>query len=317
MKHRAFYLSCAGFLFLFAGLGFWPRSTSPGHMSSWTQADLETAVASGSGVAVPRTVLLNHLRSYGEFIPNQPVAKLRASVDILVGSELLAQEAFRRGLDRDPETRAAIVQVLGDRLKAQVLSEIKAAEIDIGEIADRYEAIRTQYVQPEAVRVAHLLLRMPIAAGRLQSILEQAKSYRRHSLHFGDLARDVSDDDMTKHKGGDLGLLTRGSDAVPAEVIDAAFGIKSVGEVAGPIRSPQGIHILRLTGRRPELARTFEEVKDEIRATLLQEKRRTAYAALLARLRQESPVEIHLDRLDTPSLFVTETAAHPELVSTK
>ncbi len=65
---------------------------------------------------------------------------------------------------------------------------------------------------------------------------------------FEALAEEVSIDESTKEKGGDLGWFTRDSFSVPTEVAEAAFDLK-VGEISDPVKSPLGYHVIEVLGR--------------------------------------------------------------------
>ena len=77
---------------------------------------------------------------------------------------------------------------------------------------------------------------------------------------------------------------------------DAAFALKNVGDISEPVLSSFGYHLIRLDGRKPARAKSFEEVSGEImaqeRARFITEKREEALATIrddpLARLNQKA-----------------------------
>ena len=64
--------------------------------------------------------------------------------------------------------------------------------------------------------------------------------------------------------------------------------------------------MLILTGKRPELKRTFEQAKRSIRHKLLREKKDAAMAALLERLRGEITVEVDEEALEAIKVEVPD-----------
>ena len=109
-----------------------------------------------------------------------------------------------------------------------------------------------------------------------------------------------------------LGALTKDALAKQssAGVADAAFATPS-GSIAAPARSALGWHILRIDGidKRPE--RTLEQVRGELVAALVVEKRRAAINDLSARIEEEfsdggniadAAKELGLTLVDTPPL---------------
>ncbi len=85
---------------------------------------------------------------------------------------------------------------------------------------------------------------------------------------FDKLAKELSDDEGSAQKGGDLGQFERGQMVKPFE--DAAFAAK-IGTIAGPVRSRFGYHLIKVFEHVPEKIRPFEEVKAEIESTLARE----------------------------------------------
>ena len=100
----------------------------------------------------------------------------------------------------------------------------------------------------EYIRASHILL--PLGQGAdsgavkqlAQTIAREAKSGK----DFAGLAREYSKDPGSAQNGGDLGWFTKGR-MVPA-FEGPAFKAK-VGEIVGPVRTPYGMHIIKVTGR--------------------------------------------------------------------
>ncbi len=112
-------------------------------------------------------------------------------------------------------------------------------------------------------QASHLLLgaalnNLPQAEreGREREVLERAKSIleqlRQHPDEFVALARAESEDRTTKTGGGSLGTFPRGRMA--SEFEEALLSMEP-GEIAGPVKTRFGYHIIRLEGktRKPQL----------------------------------------------------------------
>ena len=88
----------------------------------------------------------------------------------------------------------------------------------------------------------------------------------RDDADFGEMAGLYSDDTYTKNRGGQMPRYRAG---VYGEEFDAAVEALSEGNrLSGIVSSPRGFHIVELVGRR---VTRLEDVKEEIRATLLEE----------------------------------------------
>ena len=143
------------------------------------------------------------------------------------------------------------------------------------EIATRYAAGKAQYSAQETRRITQLIaptepaakaIAAEIAAGKRLEAVASGKGLAAASL--GALTKDA---------------LARQSSA---GVADAAF-VAASGSIAAPTRSALGWHILRIDGidKRPE--RTLEQVRGELVAALVVEKRRAAINDLSAQIEEE------------------------------
>ncbi len=101
------------------------------------------------------------------------------------------------------------------------------------------------------VRAQHILIREEKKA---REILEQVK---KESSKFDELAKQHSEDTVTRDKNGDLGFFGRG--VMSKSVEEAAFSM-SKGEISTDIlKSEFGFHILRVTDRRGSIDKTYQQ----------------------------------------------------------
>lgn len=220
----------------------------------------------------------------------------------LVDLELLAEEARRRGLDKQPETQERVRQMLRDELLAQVRGAAGSPD-DISEADARryYDEHRDDFREPERRRVAHVLLGSEADA---KALLEKAQA--ASPAEWGKLVADKSRDAKTKPSAGlppelagDLGIVgppghARGANpAVPEPLRAAVFEIEKVGGVLPRVvAAPGGFHVVRMTGKTDARDRTFADASRSIRVALVQERIRAREAALEAELKQKYPVKI-------------------------
>jgi peptidyl-prolyl cis-trans isomerase D len=127
--------------------------------------------------------------------------------------------------------------------------------------------LKTRFTAPEERRASHILIQADAAdpkaraqaKARAEELLAQA---RAKPASFAELAKKHSQDTASASLGGDLEFARRGSMAAkPLE--DAVFGMK-VGEIAGPVESEFGYHVVTLTAQRGGQVRPFDEVKAEV-----------------------------------------------------
>jgi peptidyl-prolyl cis-trans isomerase C len=206
----------------------------------------------------------------------------------MLANRTLAVEAAEHGLDKDAHVRK-LIAMQTERILAQArIEEIdaqSAAQFE-REIAkheaqakEQYLLDRQKYIEPEKVRVSHILIRTDRYSK--EEALKLAQELRARALakeDFAALAEKYSGDPTVKINKGDLGYFAA-ADAI-APFSQVAFAMKKVGEISEPVLSEFGYHIIRFEGRKPPRQKTFAEVKPQLLADLRDkyvERERQAY----------------------------------------
>jgi len=83
-----------------------------------------------------------------------------------------------------------------------------------------------------------------------------ARAALRRGDAFEDVAKQLSEDSLTKASGGDLGTFSRGS--YDKSIEQAAFSLKP-GEVSEPVESPVGIHLVKVEQVMKPRPKTLDE----------------------------------------------------------
>ena len=110
-----------------------------------------------------------------------------------------------------------------------------------------------------------------------------------------------------KLRGGDLRYFDMGTKDLPAPVVKAAFALVNTGDVSAVIDAGTGVfYILKQTGRRKSITKTFDEAKPQIRNKLFREQRMQAQKDFVEGLRAQAKIEINEQnlakvRIDTSS----------------
>ncbi|HEX7952661.1 MAG TPA: SurA N-terminal domain-containing protein [Burkholderiales bacterium] len=135
------------------------------------------------------------------------------------------------------------------------------------EVKKFYQENLSRYQTPEERRASHILI--PVAASataeekakaraQAEDLLRQVKA---NPKKFGEFAAKYSKDPGSAEKGGDLGFFGRGLMVKPFD--EAAFAMK-VGEIAGPVETQYGFHIIRLDEIKPTKTTPLDAVKAQI-----------------------------------------------------
>jgi peptidyl-prolyl cis-trans isomerase D len=136
------------------------------------------------------------------------------------------------------------------------------------DLRDYYTANEKRYTVPEERRASHILIKVEPNAPAADKAKAKAKAeallveLKKNPASFAEVARKNSDDPGSAANGGDLDYFARGGLAAKA-LEDAAFGMKP-DEIAGPIESEFGYHLVKLVGVRGGDKRNFESVRSEI-----------------------------------------------------
>ncbi|MEQ8800536.1 MAG: peptidyl-prolyl cis-trans isomerase, partial [Haliea sp.] len=159
---------------------------------------------------------------------------------------------------------------------------------------DVYTAEADAFQQPERVRAAHILIKTEErseaeALALAQEILQKLKS----GEDFKMLALKYSEDPSAKTNLGSLGAFARGQ-MVP-EFEQAAFALRKSGELAGPVKTDFGYHIIKLDEYLPARKQSFDEVKAEIISKLQSEIPANIRQNKLIEIRSAEPVEFDED----------------------
>jgi peptidyl-prolyl cis-trans isomerase D len=163
------------------------------------------------------------------------------------------QSQFAHGAQR------TIRYLLADYTKIRAL--MKPTDEDLRR---RYEAGKSGFSQPASAHVLHILIKSEpgatpaadaAAKGKAESIVKQLRA----GADFATLARANSEDPSSSGNGGDMGFVTMGQTVEPFERAIFSVPLNTISE---PIRTKEyGYHIVKVTERRAESVRPFEEVR--------------------------------------------------------
>jgi parvulin-like peptidyl-prolyl isomerase len=202
-----------------------------------------------------------------------------------IENEILHQEAKRKEIDQDDSVKWLIDQTVRSTIIEAFL------EKELGAMAKVTEEEAKQYYQEnknrfrreeEEVRLSHILLRNIAEAGLVTVRLQEGES-------FDMIAKQMSLDEATKQKGGDMGII-------PFSKLSPQFYEEvtklEIREVSPPIQTDHGYEIIMVTDRKEkDSIREYELVKDQITDFLILAKKKQELGNLLEELKKEAKVE--------------------------
>ncbi len=215
-------------------------------------------------------------------------------LDNLVRFEVLAKEAQKRGLDKDAEVVRTMKQVMIQKLLKDEFDKIKPEDISDADAKKYYDAHPEEFNKAEEVRVSSILVKDESTA---KKVLADARIKGVDNQGFRNLVAQFSIDQATKDRGGDLRYFDVNSKEIPKAIVDATFKLSAIGDNSPPVKTDQGWVVLKLTGRRKALVRSFDEVKQTIKNRLYRDKRQDSMEAFVKNLREKSNIKIDEGKL--------------------
>jgi peptidyl-prolyl cis-trans isomerase D len=163
------------------------------------------------------------------------------------------------------------------------------------DVEARYrESIQT-YSTPEQVRASHILFSLEGKdEAAVRKTAEDVLAKLKAGAAFAPLAARYSEDEATKGKGGDLDFFGRGTMAKEFE--DAAWALEP-GQTSGLVKSPFGLHIIRLAEKRAAATKTLAEVRSQIEDGIRFEKARAEASRLAGEIGPTIKAPEDLDRV--------------------
>jgi peptidyl-prolyl cis-trans isomerase C len=218
-------------------------------------------------------------------------------LDSMIVREIILEQAKKDGVDKSKEVADRLEDlrkrlIVETYLKKKVEQEAKVSDEDIKKF---YDENKEKFKGGEQVRASHILVKTEQEA---QDVLAQLKK----GASFEEMAKKYSKD-STAAKGGDLGWFPKG--AMVPEFDKVAFSLKD-GEMSGIVKTNFGFHIIKVTGKRPAGIRSLDEVKEQIKATLLPTKQQEIFQKMKEDLKKSSKVSIKEDVLKDVSLDAPE-----------
>lgn len=276
-------------------------SSSPGNLTP-SQAGMVLATVGDKDITLGEFAATLDRMDQFDRLRYQTPERRRELLDHMITVELLAGEAKRRGLDKDPDVQEGYRQILRDSLLAEARKGVRdPVSIPEAEVRAYYDTHTADFQEPERRRVGHIVLKDKQAAEKLLP-----EALKANAAEWGELAlKHALDAPGKNYKGpselaGDLGFVGPPSDArgsnprVAEEVRAAVFQIGAPGEVLDhPVADSEGKwHIVRLIARTEAHARPFAEAERMIRITIAQQEISSREKALEDELRKKYPVTI-------------------------
>ncbi|MFC1552122.1 peptidylprolyl isomerase [Candidatus Latescibacterota bacterium] len=180
--------------------------------------------------------------------------------------------------------------------------ETAAFALEVGEISEiietqyGYHIIKVSDIRGDEIRASHILLLLIPDENDIENIMAELRQFKADiesgTSKFEDIAKEYSEDEMSKGLGGKLQWLGRGQGI--ASFIEVAEKLEK-GQISEPFKTEYGYHIIQLDDYKP--AHTIN-VKDDnylIRQLVMQQKRSLELQKVIDKLKENAYISIRLE----------------------
>lgn len=196
----------------------------------------------------------------------------------LTSLHMFAQMGEDLKLDETDDFKKAYENAKRDILAQMAMREtLKDVEVTEEELKAFYDQNQQQFQKGETVNAKHILTD---SEETCKEILESITSGEKT---FEDAAKEFSTC-PSKERGGDLGEFGKGQ--MVKEFEDAAFAAE-IGQVVGPVQTQFGYHLIKVEKKNEATVVAFEQIKENLRTNLLQQKQGLAYNKKVAELKEK------------------------------
>ena len=241
---------------------------------------------------IEEKLLLDAGRKLGYRVNDKRVAKAIEDIE--------RHNGLKEGeLEKMLEAESKSLEDYKDNIRDQILmSDVKIYEVrkrvnvSKEEIEDYYNRHLKDFWIPEKLKLRHILFLMGDDLLEEEKLLKRQKARQalkkiRSGEDFTAVAKEFSED-ISASTGGDLGEIERGK--MMPEFEKAAFQLKE-GEVSALVKTPYGLHIIKVDKIIPGRTLPLEEVEARITNQFADKKIKTEYQAFLQELRQSAFIE--------------------------
>jgi peptidyl-prolyl cis-trans isomerase SurA len=227
-------------------------------------------------------------------------SEVQAALDEIKQQNNLDDTGLSAALSAQGFTLANYKQELRRQLlRLRAVNQLVAPKVSVTEedVRARYDQMARRTEQVQAVKLSHMLFKLPEHATEQQ--ISEAKDKASKAIarikggeEFSKVAAAESEDDTTKATGGELGWFQRGSMANP-DWEPVVFSMEK-GDVRGPVTGPQGFHIFQVTEIKRSDLKPFPEMKEQLMRELRRREMDKQTQTWVEELRKKAYVDIKL-----------------------
>jgi peptidyl-prolyl cis-trans isomerase C len=252
--------------------------------------DEQALVQAATQRVVEQTLLAQEARRTNVQPNELRLAQMTQAVEQQAGGrESLESNLATFGMDHD-----GFVSFLRDlELTRSLIEKQISPTIQVSDEETRafYDENQELFQAPEQVHVRHILFNAPLTADTDTAAATRAKAEdaRKRAVageDFAELARELSEGPRAS-EGGDLGFIAQGQ--IAPQFANAAFALE-IGGISPVVRTNFGFHVIKAEEKRPARTLTYDEVAEQVRGLLIQQKTGQAVGELVKTLGDKAEI---------------------------
>ncbi len=202
-----------------------------------------------------------------QFQPNLQAKEAKEKIlEQLIQERIIVLAAKKSGIQNTASYKSQVQSTQTQLLIATYIRNNIDSKTGVSddEATDYFQKNPDQFKESELRQARHILVKTDVEAADIISKL-------RNGADFAALAKEKSLDTGSAANGGDLGSFGKGQ-MVP-EFEQAVYALQK-GQVSGAVKTQFGFHVIKLDGITVRPKAEFAQVKEQIRDTLVNEKKR-------------------------------------------
>lgn len=230
--------------------------------------------------------------------------KKASMLNQIITNMVVADVARKQEFDRRPDIDEKMKHVINGFLTLEYLERVVTARVSVSEeeIYTYYEENLDKFTTQGQVRARLILIKADedMDETAKQEALNKAEDILhrlRNGSDFAALAKEYSEDQASRNRGGYLGWFGRGR--ISPEFEAAAFGLQP-GETSEIVETGRGYNLIKVEERKQTTVKSLEEVRQKIEAPLLIEKKREAINHFVQQAMRDAKAEMHAEALVGP-----------------
>jgi foldase protein PrsA len=219
---------------------------------------------------------------------NEKIQKELADIKAAFDSD----EKYKEALTQAGMTEESLLKELKPAVVSNAVFEAVAKDVAVTEeeIKADYDSNQTKYTEkPNKIKPAHILVPTEEEAKAIIERLNKGEDFAAVAKEKGT--------DGTKDIGGDLGWIDYNTTQYDRTFMLAAISVPKGEYTKMPIQTTFGYHVIKALDKEEYPVKKLEDVKEEIKATLLEQKKYQLWQDTMKKWQDEAKIKVYEEKL--------------------